>query len=250
VIEYSAMLPAGEVERRTSLSGDLLILWERQFGFPSSQLDAVGNVFYFEDDLPRLRLIGFLVHSGERAARLMDMTDSALADKAGDLRAAIEVEACSVDANAVRDCMRMIGSNDCGDLEARMRSHIISHGLSAFVQRVAAPLCQEVGIAWETGRFSVFQEHIFAELLERTLTVASASLFQPDALRFGRPKPAVLLAARRLPLRPRRHACAGLRHRRGGPRAPLRHRRAVVLLVVSAGPHNRDDLHRPCRAGC
>jgi len=193
----SPMLVLEELAASTGLSADILRIWERRFGFPAGQRSADGQRRYAGDQITRLCHLRVLVTLGARPAELIALEDRQLesmiaawpvAGASGNLPA-------GPDTLALEDCLRMVQDNACADLEARLRSHIIARGLGLFVVTLAAPLCTAVGLAWEEGHISVFQEHLFADVLGRTLRTASASLFQPDMLRAGRPTPAILLAS-------------------------------------------------------
>lgn len=192
----SPMLVLEELAASTGLSADILRIWERRFGFPAGQRSADGQRRYAGDQIGRLCHLRVLVTLGARPAELILLEDRQLeamiaawpvAGAGGNLPAGPDIL-------ALEDCLRMVQDNACADLESRLRSHIIARGLGLFVVTLAAPLCTAVGLAWEQGHISIFQEHLFADVLGRTLRLASASLFQPDFLRAGRPTPSVLLA--------------------------------------------------------
>ena len=57
-----------------------------------------------------------------------------------------------------------------------LQQALARQGLQRFVQDIVVPLTRRVGEAWESGRFEVFEEHLFTELTKRVLRQAIIAL--------------------------------------------------------------------------
>jgi hypothetical protein len=71
-------LSIAAVERDTGLSKDTLRVWERRYGFPLPQRDAIGERAYPLDQVERLRIVKRLLDAGHRPGRVVALPLPAL----------------------------------------------------------------------------------------------------------------------------------------------------------------------------
>ena len=57
-----------------------------------------------------------------------------------------------------------------------LQQQILRSGLAQVVDKLVAPLCGLVGLAWMRGEISVYQEHLFTETLQSVLREAISSV--------------------------------------------------------------------------
>ena len=177
------------VERDTGLSKDVLRMWERRYGFPVPERDANGERLYPADQVERLRLVKRLMDQGHRPGKLLALPADELAGlaprrpRAGDAGAPPSLN------GELGDLLALIKQHDAVGYQQAMQQRLVRQGLLGFVQDTVAPLTQQVGEAWEEGRFEVFEEHLYTELTKRLLRQAIATL--PA----GRQGPRVLLTS-------------------------------------------------------
>lgn len=159
------LLGISAVERDTGLLKETLRVWERRYGFPMPQRDALGERVYPRAQVERLLQFRRLMDQGWRPGKLMALSEEALqtllASSAGaapppEVTAILDTLAAR-DAVAVRRCL--------GDRLAR-------DGLARFVLEYAIPVCVEIGQAWARGDLDVGQEHLFTEQLQNCLREA------------------------------------------------------------------------------
>lgn len=163
----------------TGLSPELLRLWQVHAGFPAPERTEHGEAFYPDWQVRRLKIIRRLIALGEPPARLYELDEEELAILL-DYRTRVHDEPpAGVATTRIDDFVRMLASNAFADAESAMQSHVIEQGLEDFVLTIAAPLCRAVGLAWEQGTISIAQEHIFSDMIVRTLRACSSTLFQP-----------------------------------------------------------------------
>lgn len=179
------------VERDTGLSKDTLRVWERRYGFPLPERDAMGERNYPFDQVERLRTIKRLLDAGHRPGRIVAMAP----DDLDRLTAATGLRAAAVPAQTRESpqldlVMAAIREHDVDGLRHLMARTLSRIGLGRFVLEVVAPLNVQVGEAWMAGRLEVFEEHCYTESVQVVLRNALHQL--PSGVGAGRPR--VLLA--------------------------------------------------------
>lgn len=190
-----AGLPIAAVERETGLGKDTLRVWERRYGFPSPSRDSSGDRLYSVDQVQQLKLISRLLDSGLRPGKVVGLDQAALrALLTQDVPvSADDLSKTNVDSAAadplIGELLHAIDAHD-----PRALRHSLSHaqlrmGLAPFVTDLVAPLTTAVGEAWAQGRFEIFEEHLYTEVITGVLRNAIASL-TPQAVPQG---PKVLL---------------------------------------------------------
>lgn len=164
-----------EAERLSGVPKETLRVWERRYGFPAPVRDAAGDRLYPPEQVEKLRLIKVLIDRGERPSRLVRMSVGDLAAEAG------PAEPARADVDPwVGEALRQLRGHDVDGLRNRMVSTLYSQGLRPFVQDNAARLTRAVGEEWVNGRLQVYEEHLFTELLIRTLRGALDGLPRND----------------------------------------------------------------------
>ncbi len=256
---YSAKpvtLSIAAVERDTGLSKDTLRVWERRYGFPTPQRDALGERSYPFGQVERLRTIKRLLDAGHRPGRIVAMASAdleRLAAVVGLPAMPREVAASVEPATDLSLFVEAVSRNDVDGLRRMLARSLSRLGLGHFVLDVVAPLNVQVGEAWMHGQLEVYQEHVYTESVQVVLRNALHHL--PPA---GVARPRVLLAtvhrraarsgpadgrsgagARRLSLRVARRADAGLGHRARSHSIRRRHRCARLHRLHQPQHHHR-----------
>lgn len=181
-----------EVERDTGLSKDTLRVWERRYGFPQPARDPAGDRLYPSDQVARLRVIRRLMDAGHRPGHIVALDAGALQTLAtpdeAPPSAAAQRSRCTPELSAY---LALIEGHDVAALRRLLVHTSLRDGLVSFVTQLLAPLTVAVGEAWMTGRFQVFEEHLYTECVTGVLRNAISSL--PGAVTPGAPR--VLLSS-------------------------------------------------------
>ncbi len=183
-------LSIAAVERDTGLSKDTLRVWERRYGFPAPERDALGERSYPFSQVERLRTIKRLLDAGHRPGRVVPMAPDELDRLAATL--GVPPPRQSVPAAPAPDLggfIEALSRNDIDGLRRLLARALSRVGLGHFVLDVVAPLNVQVGEAWLQGRLEVFQEHLYTESVQVVLRNAVHHL--PPA---GAGRPRMLLA--------------------------------------------------------
>ena len=163
------------VERDTGLSKDVLRVWERRYGFPNPERDANGERCYPAEQVERLRQIKRLMDQGHRPGKLLALPDEEL-NQLAPRRATVHRRGPETLPADLAELLSLLRQHDVTAYQQALQQRLIRQGLQSFVQDTVAPLAEQVGTAWEEGRFEVFEEHLFTELTKRLLRQAIATL--------------------------------------------------------------------------
>jgi MerR family transcriptional regulator, light-induced transcriptional regulator len=184
-----------DVERDTGLSKDTLRVWERRYGFPMPQRDALGERRYDDEQLLRLRHVRRLLDAGHRAGQVvalpldtlvhMGQEGPAPVQKAGPAeitgskapaRPAQAGSTPSAHGPELAHWLQLLRQHDAAGLRAALQRHLQQHGLFALVRDGIAPMNVMVGQAWLDGQLAVFEEHLYTETVQALLRHAIGQL--------------------------------------------------------------------------
>lgn len=177
-----------DVERDTGLSKDTLRVWERRYGFPVPQRDALGERQYDDAQLLRLRHLRRLLDAGHRPGQVVALPLEALlqltpaqgaeAAAASDSAASGTGRARRSTARALPDpgagapvgpWLQLLRGHDVPGLRQSLNQYLLSHGLAALVRDGIAAMNVAVGQAWLDGQLAVFEEHLYTETVQGLL---------------------------------------------------------------------------------
>lgn len=166
-------MPIAVVERETGLGKDTLRVWEKRYGFPVPLRDAAGDRLYPSEQVEQLRLICRLLNAGQRPGKVVGLGKEALQSKVSELTQThasgtlrpnvLEQEAL------IESLLSALDSHDQQTLRNELTHAQLRMGMDDFVIDLVAPLTIAVGDAWAKGRFEVFAEHLFTEVVTGVL---------------------------------------------------------------------------------
>jgi len=169
------LIGIGAVERETGIAKETLRTWERRYGFPSPQRSASGERQYHPEDVAKLKLLRQLQNRGFRPhvivpkplheLRQLDRADSALEGLPVELGRSL-----------VGDAVLILRRHGSAALQDWLDQLVVQRGLEHFVLQVARPLSHAAAAAREAGELRLFEEHIIAQQLQRTIWCAIKSL--------------------------------------------------------------------------
>ncbi|WP_027995386.1 MerR family transcriptional regulator [Simplicispira psychrophila] len=180
----SAALSIAAVERETGVAKDTLRVWEKRYGFPAPLRDAAGDRMYPMAQVLQLKLIRRLLDAGMRPGKVVGLDNDALQallDPATPESATQPTPPQAGDAPQVPALLDAIAAHDPQALRHALLQAQWRRGLAHFVTEVVAPLTTAVGDAWAQGRFEIFEEHLYTEVITGVLRSAIATLAMPPA---------------------------------------------------------------------
>ena len=178
-------LSIAAVERDTGLSKDTLRVWERRYGFPTPERDAIGERTYSLEQVEKLRIVKRLMDGGHRPGRVVPLPLDALQHLSENT-----VDAPRKAAGArVPDLHRLVEILRLHDVDA-LRRHLqqllMRVGLQRFVCDMVVPFNTMVGDAWMRGQLEIHEEHVYSEAVQVVLRGALAAV--PAAASVDRPR--------------------------------------------------------------
>ena len=174
-------LSISAVERDAGLSKDTLRVWERRYGFPAPQRDAIGERVYPLEQVEKLRIIKRLLDAGHRPGRIVPLPFAELrrlADSTVD-QTAVQAET-ALDSSDLQEHVELIRGHDVVVLRQELARALARFGVARFVKEVIAPLNTAVGDAWMRGQLEMFEEHLYTEAAQVVLRQAIASIPAPS----------------------------------------------------------------------
>lgn len=174
-----------EVERETGLSKDTLRIWERRYGFPKPHRDMNDERCYPPAQVRKLRVIRQLMDAGIRPGKIVGLSLRELSERSRCLTA-LPTAVSAVDSE-LQQVLALIKSHRADELHQRLVQMLMQLGLRRFIPEVVVPINRILGEGWLEGTVEIFEEHLYAEQVQRLLHHAIGSLPQ-----FGQP-PRVLL---------------------------------------------------------
>lgn len=166
--ESTAVLSSiSDVERDTGVPKETLRVWERRYAFPQPGRDANGERLYPADQVARLRLVKRLLDMGYRPGKIMHHTTEELNELAG--KTGNGSIAGDADDPVLRQCVALIKEHKMQELRQKMAQTLLQLGLRRFVVELVAPLTTLVGETWSRGELAVFEEHLFAEMIQSVM---------------------------------------------------------------------------------
>ena len=182
-------LPIAAVERETGLGKDTLRVWERRYGFPTPLRSSTGTRLYHPDQVEQLKQIRRLLDAGHRPGKVVGLDQATLqallaqnTPEQASCLSTTNTDETTIDP-VVGELLDTIALHDPRALRHRLSHAQLRMGLGPFVTDLVAPLTTAVGEAWARGRFEVFEEHLYTEVITGVMRHAIASLTPQPAPR-------------------------------------------------------------------
>jgi DNA-binding transcriptional MerR regulator/methylmalonyl-CoA mutase cobalamin-binding subunit len=140
----------------TGIPKDLLRMWERRYGFPNPERDANGDRLYSLEQVDKLSLIKQLLDRGKRPGKLVGLEVQALREMLTDL----PIPGFEEDI-----LLQHLKQKNAVGLQQWLKEQMLGLGLRNFVHEWMVPAIRSVGCAWARGDISIFEEHLFTEML-------------------------------------------------------------------------------------
>ena len=153
-------------------------VWERRYDFPRPQRDANGERAYSPDQVHKLTMIRRLLDQGYRPGKIMALDVAALAELGG--RAAKKPPVNALDAPHVSTCLGFLREHKMAALRYHLEGVIADVGLERCVVDLVAPLTVAVGVAWGAGQLAIFEQHLYADLLQTVMRNAISAVTAVD----------------------------------------------------------------------
>lgn len=169
-------LSIADVERETGLRKDTLRVWERRYGFPTPDRDLQGDRQYDTDQLLRLRLIKQLLDLGHRPRAVVPLPLERLREWATNHAAIHTSTAPEKTSELAEKYLAWLRNGQADPLRSALKRHLVQHGLAQTAGEWIPYLGEQVGDAWQQQTLSVYQEHLFSDVVQSVLREALTTL--------------------------------------------------------------------------
>jgi DNA-binding transcriptional MerR regulator/methylmalonyl-CoA mutase cobalamin-binding subunit len=187
-----SLLSIAEVETETGLQKDTLRVWERRYEFPQPVRNERGDRLYPAEQVARLLMIKRLMDQGHRPGKVVPMCLAQLGALEGrPLEPRDSRSRPPATDHELADWLKLLKGDRPEQLRAAIRQVLLRDGLSRTIEQLLGPLGWSVGEAWRTGEISIYQEHMYTDLVQSVLREALTALESPGEA--GRSVPTVLL---------------------------------------------------------
>ena len=180
--DASPMLRIAAVERETGIAKDTLRIWERRYGFPRPSRDSTGDRVYDSSQVLQLKQIRRLLDAGMRPGKVVGLSATDLEQLLAESGYTVAPSLSKTKNGFVQTDSTVSALLDLiGEHSALALRHALAHaqmrmGVAPFVTELVAPLSEAVGEAWAQGRFKVFEEHFYTEVVSSLLRETITSL--------------------------------------------------------------------------
>ncbi|RTL62580.1 MAG: MerR family transcriptional regulator [Hyphomicrobiales bacterium] len=166
-----AMYSISAVCRLTGLNSSTIRTWERRYGIPEVARAGNGRRLYTEDQVQYLKAVADLVAQGHAISDIAGLTLPQIQDAMakGEAR---EAEPRSPYHERLIELLRR---NDVIGFRRLLSDAIAFLAPCEVVGTVIGPVMREIGVRWERGELSIFQEHMATAVTRQLLLTAAGS---------------------------------------------------------------------------
>lgn len=171
--------------KRSGLTTHVIRVWEKRYAAVKPHRTGTNRRLYSDEDIGRLTLLRQLTQAGHSIANVAALEVSQLrsileVEKAGGLGTqtgshSIEAlhESSDLERGGLEACQAAVRSMDPQGLTNALRRFLVQFGHQALVVKLAAPLAQWLGDAWERGELSAAHEHFCSSQLKAFLMAST-----------------------------------------------------------------------------
>ena len=167
------VLSISTVESESGITRDVLRKWEARYGFPTPSRNKRNERVYKLEQVSRLRVIKRLIDVGVRPSKIVPESAGDLAALSKQIQVRVTEGEGSIIEAKILDYLR---DHNLIDLRWYLQHLLLKQGLYKFVLDTVAPLTFAVGEAWSRNELEVYEEHMYAEIIQEILHTAADKL--------------------------------------------------------------------------
>jgi DNA-binding transcriptional MerR regulator/methylmalonyl-CoA mutase cobalamin-binding subunit len=180
-MEDRSLHPISLVSRRTGLSPFLIRIWEQRYQAVEPSRTETKRRLYSEQNIERLCLLRDLTQAGHSIGQIARLGDGELRGLARRTPRddAPQARASPAPADRMDAAFAALQAFDSSALAAVLQEAQLQSGAFAALLKFVAPLVQEIGERWRTGRLTAAQEHFASSTLRAWLGAQAAAFSLP-----------------------------------------------------------------------
>ncbi len=159
------------VVRRTGLKPDLIRAWERRYGAVEPGRSATRRRFYSDAEIDRLGLLSRVVRAGHSISQVAQLANAELEELiARDAPQQPPSKPTTRTGSYLASCLAAVQRLDPGDLEAGLRRASVELSTFELLEKLMAPLLENIGEQWRQGVLRPFHEHMASAVIRAFLS--------------------------------------------------------------------------------
>lgn len=184
-MEDRQLHPMRIVTRRTGLSHHVIRVWERRYAAVTPKRTETNRRMYTDDDIERLNLLRRAIQAGRSIGDIANQSTDSLRE----LILADEKLGAGTDESTfgggkspdymLETCMAKVKQLDSESFEKALLHASIVLSQPVLLQKVIAPLIQQIGDAWRDGEIRIVHEHLATAVI-RTFLGNMGTSFETD----------------------------------------------------------------------
>ena len=169
--------PIQVVSRRTGMTADRLRAWEKRYGVVEPARSDGGRRLYSDEDIDLLRLLHRAILGGRRISWVAGLDVRQLSDlvrEDEEAEAERPHERLAEDAGTSPElylaaCLSAVDGLNARGLESVLKRAALNLSACTLIERVVAPLMNQIGDRWHAGELSPAHEHLASQVARRVL---------------------------------------------------------------------------------
>ena len=162
------------VARRTGLTAHVIRIWEKRYKAVQPERTGTNRRLYSEAQIERLNLLRSLTHAGHSIGQVAKLATDKLRKLAAQHESSIRQPARATAAlpaseNFLVACVAATKAMDAHALEDTLKRAEMELGVQGSLQRLLAPLAQNLGELWRAGDITAAHEHFATAVLRVVL---------------------------------------------------------------------------------
>ena len=158
------------VARRTGLTEHVIRIWEKRYEAVQPERTGTNRRLYSEDQIQRLGLLRDLTQVGHSIGHVARLPTEKLRKLAAEIADHKEPATRALTAPVTREsfleeCLAAVKRLDAPALESVLKHASIELGAQGLLQRVIAPMAQNIGELWRDGSITAAHEHFASAVL-------------------------------------------------------------------------------------
>ena len=159
--------PISVVVKKTGLSTHTIRAWEKRYGAVSPSRTSGNHRLYSNEDIDRLLLLKLAILSGRKIGHIARLPNDKLREYSNGGPATVYEKAKDTNRyleeispkESLETCMNAVRRLDASTLEETLTRASISFGKLTVLEKIVAPLLEDIGAQWYNGSMRVVNEH-------------------------------------------------------------------------------------------
>lgn len=165
-----AVHPIQLAARLTGLTPYVIRIWEQRYGAVEPDRTESNRRLYSKVHIERLKLLREVTRAGHSIGQVARLTDAELRALASELpgqgvRADRPLAAGPEEVDLREECLTAIRTLDAQAFDRALHRAAASLGMQGVLQRLVAPLAQDLGSLWREGQITAAQEHFATNII-------------------------------------------------------------------------------------